>query len=342
MCIRDRIYQIGEEIYLDYPGTRVLPKLPENLIAKPTLTWLFRNKISTGHDVKVSYLTNNLNWLADYILVVDQKDALGSLNGWVTVTNNSGATYKNAKLKLIAGEVNRVQSYEPMYMRRMDAKLANVIAQEEGFAEKAFSEYHIYDLQRLTTLKDKQQKQISLLNANGITLQKELLTFGQQQYFMGNYSNNQDLKMPVQAFIKFKNAKENQVGMPLPAGTIRLYKEDSDKSLQFIGEDQIKHTPKDEEVKLKIGESFDVVAERKQTDYQVLGGNRYETAWEVKIRNHKDEDVTVGIVEPVNGDWQVMDSSHPYVKVDAFTLRFNVGVPKDGETVVTYRVRVKY
>jgi len=335
------IYKIGEEIYLGHPGFKVLPKIPENLIAQPTLTWLYRNTADATQEVKVSYLTTDISWLADYIMVLDKTDATASLNGWVTVNNNSGATYKNARLKLIAGEVNRVQPSMPM-SRMMAADGMGMEVKEESFAEKAFFEYHIYDLQRPTTIKDKQQKQISLLETNGIQLKKEMLAYGEKNYYMGNYSRGQKIKTPVNVYVKFKNSKENNLGMPLPAGTIRLYKEDTGSSLQFIGEDAIKHTPKDEELKLKIGEAFDVVAERKQTDYQVLGGTTYETAWEVTLRNHKEGPVTVGLVEPVSGDWQVMESSHTYTKEDAFTLRFDIDVPKDGEVKVTYRVRAKY
>jgi len=334
-----QIFQVGDEIYLGYPGVKVLPKLPENLIAKPTLTWQYRNKSSDSQELKVSYLTNGIDWSADYIMVVDKTDSSASLNGWVTINNNSGAAYKDARLKLIAGEVNRVQEPQMLYSVMREETIAD---EAKGFAEKAFFEYHIYDLQRPTTIKDKQTKQISLLEANGISLKKELLAYGQQQYFRGQYRGSQKIKVPISVYLRFKNSKENNLAMPLPAGTIRLYKVDSDSSQQFIGEDRIDHTPKDEEVKLKIGEAFDVIAERKQTDYQVLGSTTYETAWEVVIRNHKEEAVTVGLVEPVSGDWQVLASSHTYLKDDAFTLRFNVDVPKDGEVKVTYRVRARY
>lgn len=335
-----QVYEIGNEIYLDHPGVKVLPQLPKNLIAKPTLMWLFNNTSSQPHQLEVSYLTNNLGWKADYVLVVDQKDAQGDLSGWVTIDNQSGAAYKDAKLKLVAGEVQRIQEAYPQSF----IKQAMIDSSMEGapqFTEQGFFEYHIYDLARRTTIKDKQTKQISLLEASGIKIQKELLVYGVKSYFI-TYYRSENPKQPVDVYIKFKNSKENELGMPLPAGIIRLYKEDSVKSLQFIGENKIKHTPKDEEVKLKVGEAFDVVAERRQVDFQQISGHVYETGWEVTLRNHKQEDVMVGIIEPLWGNWQMMNESHPHQKLDAFTIRFDVKVPKDGEVKVNYRIRVKY
>ncbi len=332
-----QVYEIGDEIYLGHPGVEILPQLPENLIAKPTLMWLFNNTSSQPHQLEVSYLTNNLSWKADYVLVVDQKDAQGDLSGWVTVDNQSGAAYKEAKLKLVAGEVQTMQQKVPDFDDKMPTSKGVGALQ---FSEQGFFEYHIYDLARRTTIKDKETKQISLLEANGIKLQKELLVYGVKSYFTAYY-RPENPKQPVDVYIKFKNSKENQLGMPLPGGIIRLYKEDSAKSLQFIGENQIEHTPKDEEVKLKVGEAFDVVAERRQVDFKQISNTVYESEWEVTLRNHKPEDTVVGIIEPLYGDWQVMSESHPHQKLDAFTIRFDVNVPKDGEVKVKYRIRVR-
>ena len=332
------VYKIGDEIYLGYPGLRVLPELPENLIAKPTLMWLYRSTALEPHALEVSYLTNNLNWKADYVLVINDKDTSGDLSGWVTIDNTSGATYNNAKLKLVAGEVQRIQE-EVLYQRDMMMKEAMMASAAPGFVEQGFFEYHIYDLQRPTTIKDRQTKQISLLEANGVGLQKEFLVYGEQSYYTYRY-NVENPKQPVQVYIKFKNSEANHLGMPLPAGVMRLYKEDSSKSLQFIGEDRIVHTPKDEEVKLKVGEAFDVVAERVQTDFKQITNRMFESAWEITLRNHKEEDITVSLIEPVYGHWELLEQSHPSTKVDAFTLRFDVPVAHDGEVKVKYRVRV--
>jgi len=332
------IYQIDKEIYLGHPGYVVLPQLPENLIAQPTLTWMYKNSEEKAHQVEVSYLTGGIGWKADYVFVVNKDDTAGDLAGWVTLDNQSGATYRDAKLKLVAGEVQQVQPSVVGYARKAESMMMN--EDKGGFAEQGFFEYHLYDLQRKTTIKDKQTKQISLLEATGVKAQKELLVYGVQSYYTMHY-RPQNPKQPVSVYIKFKNAEDNRLGMPLPAGIMRLYKEDNSGSLQFIGEDRIEHTPKDEEVRLKVGEAFDVVAERKQTDYKLLLSDTHESEWEITLRNHKKEDIRVGIVEPLYGSWQVMTSTHPFTKVDAFTLRFDVDVPKDGEVKVLYRIRVR-
>jgi len=258
----------------------------------------------------------------------------------VTLDNKSGATYKNAKLKLVAGEVNRVNDNAMRYREQMMTKNTMVAdSVGSGFAEQSFVEYHLYDLQHPTTIKDLQTKQIRLLEANDASVTKIFKVQGQNSWWYGPY--NETGKVPVQVMLKFRNSKENHMGFPLPAGTMRLYKADANDSLQFIGEDAIKHTPKDEDVDLKIGEAFDVVAERVQTDYQNINRG-HESEWEVTIRNHKDTDIAVQVLETIPGDWTVLSQSQKFTKVDAFTARFDVDVPKDGEVKVRYRVRIKY
>ncbi|MBI3324523.1 MAG: DUF4139 domain-containing protein [Candidatus Omnitrophica bacterium] len=332
------IYKIGNEIYLGYPGLKVLPEIPANLIARPTLTWQYRNNAKTPHQIEVSYLTNNITWKADYVLAVNADDTAADLSGWVTLDNKSGAAYRNAKLKLIAGQVNRAE--QEVYAQTKYAMEASLASGAPQFQEQAFFEYHIYDLQRPTTVKDNQTKQISLLEAQGVGVRKELLVYGIQNMFTYRFEP-QTPKQPVAVYLVFKNAKENKLGMPLPEGVVRVYKQDAKESLQFIGEDRIQHTPKDEEVRLKMGEAFDVVAERRQTDYKRITNHIHESAWEVTLRNHKEQDVTVGVIDPVIGEWTVLESSLPPKKLDAFTLRFDVPVPKNGETKLTYRVRVE-
>jgi hypothetical protein len=208
------------------------------------------------------------------------------------------------------------------------------------FQEKSFFEYHIYDLQRRTTLKDNQTKQISLLEASGIEAKKEFLVYGSPSYYFYAMPG-QKQKQDVNVFVEFKNSQANHVGMPLPQGTVRMYKKDTDGSLQFVGEDSIRHTPKDETVRLKIGKAFDVVAERVQMDHKQISTRMHESEWEVTVRNHKTDGIVVGILEPLYSDWKVLTSSHEYKKVGAGTLRFDVPVGKDGEAVVRYRIQVK-
>ncbi|MBE9546259.1 MAG: DUF4139 domain-containing protein [Proteobacteria bacterium] len=332
---RGQIYKINDEIYLGHPGIKVLPEIPGNLIAKPTLTWLYKNRRKDAHNLEVSYLTGNISWKADYVVVLNEDDTSSDISGWVTLDNKSGATYKNASLKLVAGEVHRA---ERRRKDRLYAMEAMKMAAAPQFEERAFFEYHIYDLQRKTTVKDKQTKQVNLLDAGNVKIQKELAVYGIKSYFTRRYMK-ENPRQPVNVYIKFKNSKGNNLGMPLPAGIMRLYKKDDDESLQFIGEDRVEHTPKDEEIRLKIGEAFDVVAERIQTDYKRITSKLYESEWEITLRNHKEKDITVGIVEPLSGNWEVISKSHPYRKVDAYTIRFDVEVPRDKEVKVKYRLR---
>jgi hypothetical protein len=284
-----QVYQINDEIYLGYPGEVVLPKLPENLIAKPTLTWMYDNTQAGSQDIEVSYITEGINWKADYVLVVNKDDNLGDLSGWVTLTNQSGTTYKDAGLKLVAGKVN-VASPQNLYRSKMMVdEMALASAAAPQFVEQGMFEYHLYDLQRKTTIKENQTKQVSLLEAKGASLVKEYVVDSQGGWWYTQFVNPEQLKRPVNVIMKVKNSEANHLGMPLPAGTVRLYKEDAAGSLQFIGEDVIDHTPKDEELKLKVGEAFDIVTERKQTAFQQYADRVYESEWEITLRNHKKE-----------------------------------------------------
>jgi hypothetical protein len=331
-----QIYKINNEIFIGHPGIKVLTEIPEDLIARPTLTWLYDNKAAKEHNLEVSYLTNNISWKADYVVVLNKEDTSANISGWVTLDNKSGATYKNARLKLIAGDVHRateVYRDSPVMTSFMEERVA------PQFKEKPFFEYHIYDLQRKTTIKDKQTKQVSLLEATGAKIQKEFIVEGPQGVFTRQYRSNKP-KQPVNVYIKFANTEDNNLGIPIPEGIMRLYKMDGEGSLLFIGEDRIEHTSVDEEISLKIGEAFDIVAERVQTDYKQKTSRLHESEWEITLKNHKKEDVMVSILESLSGNWSVISNSHPYTKKDAFTIKFDVNVPKDDEVKVKYRLRV--
>jgi len=316
------------------------PDLPKNLVATPTLVWDLENRQSGSQTVEASYLTAGMNWRADYVLVVNADDTKGDLQGWVTLTNNSGATFEDARLQLVAGEVNRV-SEERNYALAgaMQRKAMDSVSE---FQEQGFFEYHLYTLQRPTSIRDNETKQVSLLEAAGFDVRKEFVLNGQHYYYT-NYNNaGQPSKEKVGVYVQFRNAQQNKLGMPLPAGTIRLYKKDDKGNQQFIGEDKIDHTPKDEDVRVKVGDAFDIVAERKQTDYKVIARNVYEYAYEIKIRNHKDGPITVVVNEPIGGDWEMLSSTFEAKKTAAFAAQFNVPVAKDGEATLSYRVRVRY
>ena len=328
-----QIYKINDEIYLGYPGYKVLPGVPEDFVTEPTLKWFYENRAKKAHKLEVSYLTTNINWKADYVMILNEDDTSSSISAWVSLDNKSGATYKNARLKLIAGKVHRVEETRGDYLMK-----SLEVAGAPQFEERGFSEYHLYELKRQITIKNNETKQISLLKAFDVNTQKELLVYGTESYFI-EPRGEQAVKQPVSVYIKFKNSKDNNLGIPLPAGVMRVYKEENG-SLQFIGEDRIQHTPKDEEVRFKVGEAFDVVAERVQTDYREITSKLRESEWEITVKNHKEKDVTVGIIEPLLGNWQIIKSTHPYQKVDAFTVKFQVNVPPGQQVKLTYRVRV--
>ena len=316
------------------------PDVPKNLVATPTLVWDLENRESGTQTVEASYLTNGMNWRADYVLLVDADDAKGDLQGWVTLTNSSGATFEDARLQLVAGDVNRV-SAERNYAIA-EAMVAKSASDQAQFQEQGFFEYHLYTLQRPATIRDNETKQVSLLEAAGFDVKKEFVLNGQRYYYTGYNNPGQPIKEKVGVYIQFRNSQQNKLGMPLPAGTIRLYKKDDKGNQQFIGEDRIVHTPKDEDVRVKVGDAFDIVAERKQTDYKVIARNVYEYAYEIKIRNHKDGPVKVIVNEPIGGDWEMVSSTFEPKKTAAFAAQFNVPVAKDGEATLAYRVRVRY
>jgi hypothetical protein len=336
------VYKIDGEIYLGHPGIKILPELPGNLISRPTLSWIYRSKDGGDRQLEVSYMTSGMGWNADYILVSGEGKTGSALSGWVTVNNRSGAEFEDAKLKLMAGNVNRVRP-EPANFpadRRMRGAAVMEMAAAPAFEQAELFEYYMYDLQRPTTLKNNQTKQISLMEAQGLAVAKEYTTTAGFVGVRHSSEPGQPVKQPVNVFLTFKNAKENKLGDPLPAGVIRIYTADGQGRLQFVGEDRIQHTPKDETVRLRTGEAFDIVVERSQTDFQQKTSRQTETAWEVAIRNRKDEDVTVGVIERAHGTWEVRESSHKHVKVDATTLRFDVAVGKGQEVKVKYKIRV--
>lgn len=335
------IYQINGQIHLGHPGRVILPDLPESLIPKPTLVWLLHNRAGRPQRVEASYLTAGITWKADYVVVLNPRDNGGDLSGWVTVDNKSGAAYTDASLKLVAGDVQRAATRREMRDALEYVAKAGAAEAPRAFQQESFFEYHLYSLQGRTTIKQNQTKQISLLDAAEIPIKKELRFYGASQYYrgpLGTPLSNQK----VSVFLEIVNKEQYHLGMPLPKGVVRVYKAASDKSLQFIGEDVIDHTPKDEKVKIKMGEAFDVVGERSQRDWRKIAPGVYETEWDLQIRNHKKEDAQVTIVEPVPGDWEVIRTSHPYEKTEAHTLQYVVTVPKDGKTTVNYRVRMRW
>jgi len=338
------VWKIGNEIVtgMAYDSLR-FPDLPENLYSRPTLLWLLDNSGARRQSVEASYLANNISWIADYVLTVARDDKSADLDGWVTLTNNSGTAFKNARLQLVAGEVHRVAGEGGGVGGAVQGRLR--VAPVPQMTQEAFSEYHLYTLTRRTTIFDKESKQVSLLNGSGIPVQKAYEVDGQQYYFRNAQRPGAPMKDPVQVFYRFKNDEKSGLGMPMPAGTVRVYQADSKGGVLFAGEDRIDHTPKDETISLHIGNAFDVVEERKQTDYKLISSGTprvVEMEYEITLRNHKDTSIVVEVNEPIGGDWEMLSSSYKYEKTAAFAAKFVVPVEKDGTSVLKYRVRVKW
>ena len=304
------------------------PKLPEGLITRPTLVWLLDSEISGKHPGEVRYLTKKINWHAEYVATVSADDKVLNLAGWVSIDNRSGATYENAKLKLIAGDVHTVQ--ERRKKGRWDAEYgaARALASAApSFEEKAFFEYHLYTLTRPATVRDNETKQLSLFAPADVTAKKVF-----------TYDGARDAKK-VRVNVEFKNSEEAGLGIPLPKGKIRVMKADDDGSLEFVGEDLIDHTPKDEKVRVYLGNAFDIVGERTVKDHRKVTKYITEEDIEVSLRNRKEEPVTITVIEHIWGDWKILRSSHEYRQKDANTAEFDISVPADEEVVLTFTVR---
>ena len=340
------VLKIGNRIETGIPGRIVYDDIPVNLRDRPTLVTQINNKAAAEQTIELSYLTGGLAWKADYVAELSPKEDTVDLSGWVTLTNTSGTSYNNAKLQLVAGDVNRVQENfpRPMALRKnLEMMAADAAA---PMAEESLLEYHLYSLDRPTTIAENQTKQVALLSATGVPARKELVLRGADYYYQ---SQQGDLgtKIKVGVFVEFDNKEASKLGMPLPKGIMRVYKKDAQGNAQFVGEDNIDHTPKNEVVRLKLGESFDVTADKKQTDFKVLprpskGNSAFESAYEITLKNAKKEKAIVTVQEPINGDWIILSESQPHKKANSTLAVWKVEVPAEGSTTLTYRARVKY
>jgi hypothetical protein len=336
------VWKIGNDIVTGgYNESYRFPEVPPNLYERPTLLMSLDNSGARKQQIEASYLAGNLSWNADYVLTVGREDKAADLDGWVTLANTSGTAFHNARLQLVAGELNRL----PLANRvlRMEAGVGGGALKDRAqFQQESFSEYHLYTLGRRTSVEDKETKQISLLQGTGVPTEKVFIVNGQNYYYHAAQAPGQPQKDPVMVYYKFKNEQKAGLGMPMPAGNVRVYQKDSKGGVLFIGEDRIGHTPKDEAVTIHIGNAFDIVEERKQTDYKRIDSHTWEMEFEIKIRNHKDSPVVVEVNEPIGGDWEMLSSTFKATKTAAFAAQFNVPVAKDGTSVLTYRVRAKW
>jgi hypothetical protein len=330
------VFLVGGEIVFEVPGRIALPDMPANLRARPTLVWQARAAKARETELEASYLTAGIGWETDYVLQLDAAGELADLQAWVTVNNRSGASFADANLLLVAGDLNRVRpTREVMY-----AAAVKTTADAEGFVEETLYDYHLYTLQRPTTILDNQLKQISLYEAEGVKVRKIYRLRSHPHIFRSLGRLVEEPK--VQVRYALDNREDNSLGLPLPAGTFRVYGQSAAGARQLLGEDRIGHTPRNETVELHVGNAFDIVAERVRTDARKLADNLFRSSFEVTLRNHRDEAVSVEVIESVGGFWEVFESSLAARKVDAGTLAFDVPVPAGGETVLRYTVEVRY
>jgi len=334
------VWQIGSEIITGMHADHIrFPELPGNLYARPTLIWTLENGGAERHRVEAAYLAGKLSWAADYVLNVGRDDKAADLDGWVTLTNGSGTAFPNARLQLVAGDLNRVR--QVIGRMAMEASRSDVAA-AAPMEQEAFSEYHLYTLGRKTTINNNETKQVSLLGGTGVPVRKRYVVEGQNFYYRNTYHPGAPIKDVVQVYYQFKNEERAGLGMPMPAGTVRVYQADTKGGVQFVGEDRIGHTPKDETLNLKIGNAFDVVSERNQIDFQKIAASTYEVEFEITLRNHKPAPISVEVNEPVGGTWRMVRSSHEWTKTAAWATQFTVPVAANGTAVLKYRVRVTY
>ncbi len=338
------VLRMGDRIETGQPGRIVFREVPPTLRDRPTLVMKLDNGLAGPQELELSYLTAGLSWKADYVGELAADDSHLDLTGWVTLNNTSGTAYRDAQLQLVAGDVNRVRDQPSPVMHKEGMRM--MAAAAPMMEEEALFEYHLYSLARPTTIADNQSKQVALLAAQGIPARKELIFKGNDYYYRAQQGEI-GVKLKASVFLEIDNREEANLGMPLPKGVIRIYKQDARGQAQFVGEDRIDHTPKNETLRLKLGEAFDVTADKTQTDFVKLSGTgpwqyQFETAYRLRLRNAKPEPVTVKVREPIPGDWKMLESSYPQEKVSANLAEWVIEIPAEGETVLTYRVRVRF
>ena len=339
------VLRIGDRIETGLPGRIVYDGVPANLRDRPTLVTELDAARAGVQNVELSYLSAGLAWKADYVAELNGADTALDLNGWVTLTNTSGTAYPNAKLQLVAGDINRVREELRLSQKALASRAAEA-APASQMAQEALFEYHLYTLSRPTTIADNQTKQVSLLSAQNVPVVKELVLQGSDYYYRSSVGGIGQ-KMKVGVFVQLENRESSRLGMPMPKGVVRVYKKDSAGNAQFVGEDRIDHTPKNETVRLRLGEAFDVTADKKQTDFKRREPtNRasyvFESAYEIVLRNAKKEAASVVVREPVPGDWTMLEETQRHSKVAAGTAEWQVRVPAEGSTTLRYRVLVRY
>ena len=330
------IIEVDGKLQFSLPGSPLFPSLGNDNVLKPTLNWKLNSASSGKINAEVAYLSNGFTWEASYNLVATDKSDLLDVVGWVTMNNQSGMTFTEAKIKLMAGDVNRAQPEYPRVARAM-AMNALTISADKVVTEKSFDEFHLYTLGNPATLRDKETKQVEFVRASGVKAERLYVFDGADQNREGSDSPGK-----VQVYREFKNSEVNKLGMALPKGKVRFYTQDGDRQLEFVGENRIDHTPKDEVIRVLTGNSFDLVGEHRMTNNTEDGANRLATqSFEIKVRNRKKEPVEIHVVEHAarGGNWTLTAQSQPHEKKDATTFEFRVPLKPDEEKVITYTIR---
>ncbi len=352
------IVEVDGVLRFGLPGQPIFPALSADSILKPTLSWLLQTNESGKFDAEISYVSGGMNWQSDYNLVVQddpgRKTDLLDMIGWITMRNQSGKTFEDARIKLMAGDVSKIQGQNVMVearavaMKSMDEAMAPVVR------EKSFDEFHLYTLQRPTTLRDEETKQVEFVRSTGIHAQRLFIYDGAQTAQYGYY-NPEQIRQDVNygtasnpkiwVMEEFKNSEKNRLGIPLPKGKLRFYRRDTDGHLEFVGENVIDHTPKDETIRVYTGNAFDVTGERKRTNYRVDSNQGWmDETFEIRIRNHEEEAVNVRAVEHLYRcvNWKLTEQSSRFNKTESQSIEFPVTVAANGEQVIMYTVHYSW
>jgi hypothetical protein len=337
------LIEIGGKLQFGLPGKPLFPSLPDDSLLKPALEWKLNVMNAVRLDAQVAYLTRGMSWSADYNVVAPEQGDTVDITGWVTIDNQTGRSFENARIKLMAGDVNRVEEEPTLEVAAASPRTFSAAVKEE-----AFDEYHLYTLERKTTLRDRETKQIEFVHATGVKAQRIYTyngighnprPFDRQPMIDPNYGINSQPKVTV--LVEFENSAANHLGIPLPKGRLRFYRRSNDSQLEFTGENTIDHTPKDETIRVLTGNAFDIVGERKRINFRVnSNGHEMDEQFEIKIRNHKKEPVEVRVVEHLARwhNWEITEKSAEFTKKDASTIEFRVPVKPDEQRVVTYHV----
>ncbi len=346
--------EVDGKLTFTVPGNPLFPSLPDDSILKPTLTWQLNAGKGGPLDAELSYVTEGMSWHADYNVVAPEKGDTVDIVGWVTMDNQTGKTFQEAKIKLMAGDVNKVQ---PMELGRYNNRSSMLAAAAvPPVSEKSFDEYHLYTLERPATLRDHETKQVEFVHANGVKARSLYVYDGAQiepfRFAGWNQENIRDDReygtqsnTKVWVMREFSNSESNHLGIALPKGRVRFYRSDADGQMEFTGENTIDHTPRDEVIRVTTGNAFDLVGERKRVNFKVDNrGHSMEESFEIKLRNHKKEQMEIRVVEHLYrwDNWEVTEKSDEFVKTDARTMEFRVAVAPNAEKIVTYTVHYSW